>query len=1399
MIAIRRPLTTIRSLNTPRPIRPCAGPALHRAPLGALRHSVALPVAAMLLACSGAARATDVSGTSPTDLQTALNGGGTVDYASSGTSFVGGSADAVFVTIDNTTLEGTGSGDPLAAVTSASSSILSQARAQKTGSAAALTSLVTSGTAGIAVPSAFPVVTSSGTRNHIGGAGDCFNNNNKLLVIDDNVTGLTLTKLHIDSVTVVYTDMRIVNGLIGNRNSEDSTASMRAVTDNAFTNLSVTLDYNDKTWYLAGGGVLGLRSTAGTVEINDVSGNIFSSINVTTTGTPESTYLEGGGVIGLDAVSSPADKVGHANLETLKGNYFTSIHIKSDDLVLGGGLVGVNNNSQDDTSKVQNTTDYTYARIGSATNNIFAGDITVSAGTSLRGGGVIGLNGLSNASVELGTLAGNVFSGVTVDAGTFIRGGGIVGLASNDNDVADLSGLTEPDAGADTIEKDMATLAAALQHAPVTLTNASDNLFLDLTVTAGTSIDGGGIIGLRSGNGLATLETANNNIFKAQTVTVTNGSLTGGGIIGVSSQQASMAKTVTGNYFDGAVIKVSGGNLRGGGLVGISTVDGFAMSSTISDNTFTASTVDVSGRITGGGFVGAGAENGEAGFDTLSGNSFTGASGTPTVHAGAVWGGGIIGAGSLGGNATIATMRANIFKSLTVEADHQIMGGGIIGLRSDTMAAIGTVSADTFSGNTIKAGTYIDGGGIIGVTGASTADPVAGIQRIENSVFSNNTVTAANGHVLGGAVYSYGAAGGFVISDSSFLNNTFSAAIATPGDYDGTPPDAKVYGTVTVDTGSNNPQIAGQTHVLTLEATSGHSTIFRNNAISDAGGNRFVSLYFGITPELTTDEETAKITVTADPAEADASLIVDAKNGGTVALYDPIEVNQDNGKTFNMEVKGSGGDFIWGGDNRGVVDAPGAVTLDAGSTTTLLQHMSLDATRHAFNLNSGGRLNVSGRNTMTLQSASLNGTMDFNLDGTTVNDSSDPLLTIHAPQPDVSVSGATVVLSNLSAGRQLTVGDEFYLIRTDGNAYLSGDPANNSAYVRQGLTMGYDFIIDKKPTRVGGTDQWLVARLAEHKAARETKSLLQGHRASLDFFGQRSSWLADHSYQSADMAFSTVGPEKNWVPFGGVDASWSHTNKDGRVDVRGVNLMAGVAARHRGDRSDQLYGLYLEGGVADYTTRDVFPGTINPLIRGHGVIRYIGPGIMARQEWHNGFRLEGSLRGGWADRTYRSDDYRDANGTAAAYDFKHSYVAAHVGAGYTWKLDDKNSIDFTGRTYYFRQSGGNATLSTGEPIHFAHAESRKVRAGARYIHKRDERTEFYAGAAVEYEFDGAVRGSARGFAFDPIKGRGASGVFDVGLIVRPLKDKRFSAEIGIQAYVGRVKGVTAGIRLGWQF
>ncbi|MDR1648786.1 MAG: hypothetical protein LBR71_00870, partial [Synergistaceae bacterium] len=1078
---------------------------------------------------------------------------GSVLTLSAGTITFGGATPALEIKARNLTLRGaaaagvnTGMDNAVAGLAGGVVGVSSLKSLQT--QAQALTNQVNAG-AEAALTGMSAISGGDATRNSVGGGNaDPFLNRRKWLNVPTTAdaslfNGLNLANLRFDGVKAVYgipgtaespssiKKAGVVNGLIGNSNSATHDTSLGDITGNAFTNLSVTMNGYFDTQYLAGGGIIGVRATGeknssnafpphADARIGAVSGNYFNNVQVTTTDSnggvfdknTHSAYIEGGGLIGVDAASTPADMRGVAEIGELTDNLFTNIAIRTDDILIGGGLVGLNNNSKHLGANIVDKN--TYVILSKASGNVFGGargsdgsaNISVATGWSLRGGGVIGLNGLSTAGAELGTLHGNLFSGIDVESKlSYIKGGGIVGLQTNYDD-----GDKKAD-GSDKFADDPAVSGAfvddVLSSPWTTLGKASGNLFLDSNVTAATYLYGGGIVGLRSSAATAYLNELDKNVFQKLTVTASGKDgdgygLRGGGVVGVSSKHGGLVDTVSGNYFDDITVNVNGGKLAGGGVIGIQSdstaADGIAAAGDVIDNYFTNIRVSA-GAIEGGGVVGAHGKGSISGFggseevygDGLSGNRLR----NVVVKANQyISGGGVFGVYSDAGRANMYDVNNNLFDEITVKTDGYIEGGGLIGIRSNGVGVITNLEKNYFYDTKVTAA-YIDGGGLIGVTSGIPASApgdkssfVLGIENITDNLFLRNTVTAENGNIAGGLIYSYGTTDkGLTIRDSYLGYNTFSAT-------------GRVYGTVTVDTGHANALDPNAPYTLTLEATNGYYTFFGENKISDEkGGERYNAIYFGTVEGV----DPATGNPVDDDADADAKLVIKASRGGTVYLLDPIEVNQNNGRTFDMEVvagdDGTSGNFLWWGNenekpNEFVQDSAarlGEINLNAGTHTQIFD-LKLNARNHTFNLKEGGELSVWEGNEMTVREANLNGDLIFDLWQGAFNKETGAVLKVHSATPGalsyVNIEGSTVRLTPFSSTLNPQPGDRFYLIATDAPDSITGSPTNGwaSSYARGGYTTGYNFIIDTSvrtdpddPESETATDQYLVARLPD--------------------------------------------------------------------------------------------------------------------------------------------------------------------------------------------------------------------------------------------------------------------------------------------------------------------------------
>jgi hypothetical protein len=410
----------------------------------------------------------------------------------------------------------------------------------------------------------------------------------------------------------------------------------------------------------------------------------------------------------------------------------------------------------------------------------------------------------------------------------------------------------------------------------------------------------------------------------------------------------------------------------------------------------------------GGGIVGA---YGDSSIGNVTDVEFT----ENTVTVNKISGGGILGVN--GADTAMGDIKNIVFDGNVVTTQNIIFGGGIVGafggakydedtgITSIAPAHIGDISGSTFINNIITTLT-IDGGGIIGTYSGGLS--AGSIGNISNSKFADNVVTA-EGFILAGVVFSEN---DLLISNSQFTGNTATSSVETTEHED---TDIIVYGgAVTMDTSKNASR-------LIVTASLNQETIFQNNKITDKDGERYNAISFQA----------------VYPFNWNTSLVdavLDIQAFGTVSILDPIYVNQNNGKTFRMNVFGPG-QFIWGGNNEIIVNAHNpinALNLPPGSNTTLVDGFKLTALNHQFNLFNGATLTIHRNTSISVGEIYLNGHLIFDLDE--VNNLTDPMLSITSGS--ILIGGSTAELAHPGDIEPLKIADKFYLI--NGSTDLKG-------------------------------------------------------------------------------------------------------------------------------------------------------------------------------------------------------------------------------------------------------------------------------------------------------------------------------------------------------------------------
>jgi outer membrane autotransporter protein len=233
-------------------------------------------------------------------------------------------------------------------------------------------------------------------------------------------------------------------------------------------------------------------------------------------------------------------------------------------------------------------------------------------------------------------------------------------------------------------------------------------------------------------------------------------------------------------------------------------------------------------------------------------------------------------------------------------------------------------------------------------------------------------------------------------------------------------------------------------------------------------------------------------------------------------------------------------------------------------------------------------------------------------------------------------------------------------------------------------------------------------------------------------------------------------------------------------------------------------GAFFEYGRGDYDTHNSFADAAS--VRGGGTTDYAGGGLLGHFAFagtsSGNFYAEAGGRMGRVRSGYSSSDLRDSEGRRAEYDTENLYYGLHLGVGYVWTvpgLDDRGTLDFSGKYFWTHQDGDSVTLSTGDRMQFRDVDSHRLRVGGRFAYALDDFISPYIGAAFEHDFGGEAEAVTNGYAVSAPTLRGSTGAGEIGVTVRPAAASPFSVDFGIQGYTGKREGLTGNLQLKFIF
>ena len=139
-----------------------------------------------------------------------------------------------------------------------------------------------------------------------------------------------------------------------------------------------------------------------------------------------------------------------------------------------------------------------------------------------------------------------------------------------------------------------------------------------------------------------------------------------------------------------------------------------------------------------------------------------------------------------------------------------------------------------------------------------------------------------------------------------------------------------------------------------------------------------------------------------------------------------------------------------------------------------------------------------------------------------------------------------------------------------------------------------------------------------------------------------------------------------------------------------------------------------------------------------------------------------------------------------------------VGVGKEFHVSENDTLGVYVRYAYAHTTGTSAHLSSGETFDFDAVNSHRLRLGTRYTHGMTALSQFYAGLAWEYEFDGDARATSQGDSAPSPSLQGGSALLELGYRFAP-QGSRLSYDLNLNGWQGKRKGVTGGVSVKWAF
>lgn len=503
--------------------------------------------------------------------------------------------------------------------------------------------------------------------------------------------------------------------------------------------------------------------------------------------------------------------------------------------------------------------------------------------------------------------------------------------------------------------------------------------------------------------------------------------------------------------------------------------------------------------------------------------------------------------------------------------------------------------------------------------------------------------------------------------------------------------------------------------------------------------------------------------------------------GTLVALADggQVEINNQTVVVSNSTV-----DDVYG---TGIV-ASGDVSARINNQTIVLDNATVEGGVYAVYVKNGtstrsgndveltnSRLQLSGTNTV----GSISGFDTIGLNVTEANKEKAVLTVTDADAGQMEFNGVTI---EIASDDFLESSDTYQLINVEGGKYTFKDLTvkESHTFIETTYTADGDVVLGNGENLTSENDLFNNKTV---KATESSKTLAESLLGTVAFINQGAEFIADEGIA----AMADAAKLGEVTAFGVMQGGSTHYNTGSYVDVDGVTFMAGAGLRIN---PNWTMAGFVEAGWANSASH--VEGT-----RGDGDHEYFGVGFATRYQTDGVLYVDGSLRAGRATTEFAGRYGQDS----ASYDAKSLYMSAHVGLGALWDLNESLKLDTYARYMVTYLDDDDVDLNNryNDKLDLDSTVTHAVRAGARLLGDFNDYASWKVGAAYEHVFDGDAESAVNSFSLDVPSLEGDTGVFELGMRIRPSLESNWAVDLGAKGYVGDREGVTGNMTVRYSF